>query len=49
MSRHNRSDDANGQTTSCGSNGKKWNVSGTHYRIVVEAHRHENEGVFSET
>jgi hypothetical protein len=28
---------------------KKWNVSGTHYRIIVEAHRHENEGVFSET
>lgn len=27
--RDNRSDDANGQTTSCGSNKKKWNVSGT--------------------
>jgi hypothetical protein len=37
--RDNQSDDANGQTTSCGSNGKNWNVSGTHYRIVVDEHR----------
>jgi hypothetical protein len=41
--RNNRSDDASAQMTSCGGNGKKWNVSGRHYRIVVEEHRGENE------
>jgi hypothetical protein len=34
--RDDRGDGANGQTTSCGSNGKKWNVNGKHYRIVVD-------------
>jgi hypothetical protein len=37
--RDNRSDGANGQTTSCESNGKKWNVGGKPYRIVVAEHR----------
>jgi hypothetical protein len=37
--RDNRSDDASGQMTSCAGNGKNWNVSGKHYRIVVDEHR----------
>jgi CRP-like cAMP-binding protein len=38
----NRSDDENDQTTSCGSNGQKWNASGTLCRIVVMGRRHES-------